>query len=263
MTGQSGKKVGLALGGGAARGFAHIGVLKVLEGAGIPVDMVVGTSMGGIVGAFYCSGMSLRMMEKLAGITQRNNWVDLTFPRMGLISGDKLEQFIYMLTKGATFDRLKKPLAVVATDISSGEKVILNVGVVAEAVRASAAIPGIFCPVEKKGRTLVDGAVVERVPVLSARELGADIVIAVDVGVYLEGVKVHHIFDVIMQCLDIMARDLCRQVTSQADLVICPQLHNVSPGQFQKASEAIRAGEEAALIMLPQIREILDREGLS
>ncbi|MBS4020914.1 MAG: patatin-like phospholipase family protein [Dethiobacter sp.] len=255
------KKVGLALGSGAARGFAHIGVLKTLEQAKVPIDLVVGTSMGGVVGALYCSGMSLRMMERLAGATQRNLWMDLTFPRMGLISGEKLEQFILMFTKSATFAQLKKPFAVVATDLGTGEKVVINKGLVAPAVRATAAIPAIFCPVEYEGRTLVDGAVVERVPAITARELGAEIVIAVDVGVYTQEVKVSHIFDVVLQCLDIMSRDLCRQGISQADLLISPQLHHVLPGQFHKAAEAIRAGEEAALVMLPKIRELLRREG--
>jgi NTE family protein len=261
MSGQNKKKVGLALGSGVARGFAHIGVLKVLESANIPIDMVVGTSMGGLVGALYCSGMSLRMIERLAAVTQRNHWMDLTFPRMGLVSGEKLEQFIYMFTKGATFAQLKIPLAVVATDLARGEKVVITEGVVAPAIRATAAIPGVFCPVEIGGRILVDGAVMERVPVFSARELGADIVIAVDVGVYMEEIKVNHIFDVIMQCLDIMSRDISRQSISEADVVICPNLRHVAPGQFQKSAEAIQAGEEAAMAMLPQIREILQRDG--
>jgi NTE family protein len=255
------KKVALALGGGAARGFAHIGVLKVLEQAGVPVDMIVGTSMGGVVGAFYCSGMSLRMMERLACHTQRNNWVDLTFPRLGLFSGDKLEQFMIVLTRGATFKELKIPLAVVATDLNSGEKVVIQDGPVARAVRATSAIPGVFCPVEYRGRTLVDGAVVERVPVQSARELGADVVIAVDVGIYLDGGKANHILDVITQCLDIMSRDLCKTYTLQADMIIYPQLRNVAPGHFHRAAEAIRAGEDAALAMLPQVMELLRKEG--
>ncbi len=251
------KKVALALGAGAARGFAHIGVLKLLEEEGIKVDMVAGTSMGAVVGAFYCSGMSLRMMERLARFTQRNHWVDLTFPRLGLICGDKLEQFINIFIRGATFEQLKTPLAVVATDICSGNRVVFDNGPVARAVRASAAIPAIFVPVEHEGMTLVDGAVVERVPVQTAREMGAEVVIAVDVGVYVDNVKVHHVLDVILQCIDIMARDLCRIGTAQADLVILPQLNNIAPGQFHKAEEAIAAGEAAARAMLPAIFETL------
>ncbi|MCL5981334.1 MAG: patatin-like phospholipase family protein [Firmicutes bacterium] len=255
------KKVGLALGGGAARGFAHIGVLKVLAEENIGVDFVVGSSMGAVIGAFYCSGMGLRLMERLAVHTHRNHWVDLTFPRLGLISGEKLEQLLHILTRRAVFADLATPLAVVATDLSTGGKVVLTEGAVARAVRASAAIPGIFCPVEHQGKTLVDGCVVERVPAPTARELGAGVVIAVDVGVYLNAGKAQHIFDVVTQCFDIMYRDLCRRSADEADLVISPQLQEVAPGHFHRAREAIAAGENAARGMLPQIRKLLRKEG--
>jgi NTE family protein len=254
------KTLGLALGGGSARGFAHIGVLKALEAAGIKADFVVGTSMGAVIGAFYCSGIGLRMMERLAGHIQRNQWLDWTFPRMGLASGDKLEQLLVMMTRNKTFAQLELPLAVVAADLVHGEKVVINEGNVARAVRASAAIPGIFCPVEYQGRTLVDGAVVERVPVQTARELGADLILAVDVGIYTNGSKPMHILDVISQSLDLMQRDLCRLSTDAADIVIFPQLHDVSPGHFHKAQQAILAGEDAANAMLPQILELLQKE---
>lgn len=254
------KKLGLALGGGSARGFAHIGVLKVLEEAGISADMVAGTSMGAVIGAFYCSGISLRMIERLAAQLRRSNWLDWTFPRMGLATGDKVEQIISLLTKNRNFDELEKPLAVVATDLCNGERVVINDGNVARAVRASAAIPGIFCPVEYRGRTLVDGAVVERVPVQAARQLGADMVIAVDVGIYVDGVKPQHIFDVISQSLDIMQRDSCRRSADEAEVVIRPQLQDVPPSHFHKAPLAIQAGADAAWAMLPQIREIIRKE---
>lgn len=256
------KTVCLALGGGSARGFAHIGVLKVFEEACIPVDCVAATSMGAVIGAFYCSGMNLRMMERLATHIQRNHWMDWTFPRMGLVAGDKMEQLVHLLTRGKTFAQLNRPFAVVATDLGRGDKVVIQDGVVARAVRASAAIPGVFCPVEYRGRTLVDGAVVERVPVETARSMGADVVMAVDVGIYVNDVKVNHMLDVITQALDIMQRDLCRISTERADLVISPQLQNVEPGNFNKAGEAIQAGEDAAKAMLPQIRELLRKEGI-
>lgn len=252
--------VGLALGGGSARGFAHIGVLKVLENAGIPVDLVAGTSMGAVIGAFYCSGMGIKMMERLAGHIQRSHWMDWTFPRMGLAAGDKMEQLLTMLTRSKTFADLEKPFAVVATDLVRGEKVVLQEGVVARAVRASAAIPGVFCPVEEGGRMLVDGAVVERVPVQTARDLGADVVIAVDVGIYVNGNKPHHIMDVISQSLDIMQRDLCRYNMEEADLIITPQLQAISPGHFHRAGEAIQAGEAATRVVLPEILELLRKE---
>ncbi|MCW3489924.1 patatin-like phospholipase family protein [Dethiobacter alkaliphilus] len=257
------KKIGLALGGGSARGFAHIGVLKVLNEAGINVDMIAGTSMGAVIGAFYCSGIDLTLMERLAGQIQRRNWLDWTFPRMGLASGDKLEQMLLLLTRKRTFAELEKPLAVVATDLVRGEKVVISDGLVARAVRASAAIPGVFCPVEFRGRMLVDGAVVERVPVHTARDMGADVVLAVDLGIYVDGSKPNHIVDVIAQSLDIMQRDLCRLNTDVADVLISPQLKHVAPGQFHKAPEAVQAGEDATRAMLPQIKEFLRKEGCS
>lgn len=255
------KKTGLALGGGSARGFAHIGVLKVLDEAGIELDLLAGTSMGAVIGAFYCSGISLRMIERLAGHIHRNHWIDWTFPYMGLASGDKLEQLLLMLTRNKTFAQLSMPFYVVAADLVSGEKVVLSEGVVARCVRASAAIPGVFRPVELCGKTLVDGAVVERVPARTAREMGADTVIAVDVGIYVGGQKPNHILDVITQSLDIMQRDLCRYTLDDADIVIRPQLQDISPGHFHKAKEAITAGEDAARAMLPQIKELLRKEG--
>lgn len=256
------KKIGLALGGGSARGFAHIGVLQVLEGAQIPIDLVVGTSMGAVIGAFYCAGIDLLLLEKMACQLQRNFWMDWTFPRLGLAAGDKLEQLIFLLTKGKTFAQLEKYFAVVAADLRSGEKVVLQKGSVARAVRASAAIPGVFHPVEEGDKVLVDGGVVERVPAPTARDMGADFIIAVDVGIYLGGEKPHHLLDVITQSLDIMQRDLCRYTLEAADVVVQPQLKEISPGHFHKADIAIQKGREAAYEVLPQIKALLGKERL-
>lgn len=258
---KSKRKIGLALGGGVARGFAHIGVLKVLEEAQIDVDLVVGTSMGAVVGAFYCSGMPPKTMERLARFTRRNNWMDFSISRMGLVSGEKLEQYVLLLTRSATFAELKKPFAAVATDLRSGSKVVIKEGLVARAVRASAAIPGIFCPVEMEDMILVDGGVLERVPVVSAREMGADFVIAVDVGVYTNNARINNVFDVVMQSLDIMSRDLCNGIVSQADFLIRPDLSDVSPAQFNRSDDAVKAGEEAARLVVDQLKEKLAKEG--
>ena len=140
-------KIGLALGGGSARGFAHIGVLKVLEEAGITIDCLSGTSMGALIGAIYASGANMRMMEKLSRALTRRNWLDFSFPRMGFISGKKIERIIYLLTRRSTFAELKIPLAIVAVDLYSGKKIIIKEGIVASAVRASISIPGYFVPV--------------------------------------------------------------------------------------------------------------------
>ena len=256
------KKIGLALGGGSARGFAHIGVLQVLAAEQIPVDLVVGTSMGAVIGAFYCAGIDLFMLEKMSCQMQRSFWIDWKFPRMGLVGGEKLEQLMSLLTKRKTFAQLEKKFAVVATDLRCGEKVVLQEGSVARAVRASAAIPGVFHPVVEGDKVLVDGGVVERVPAPTARDIGADFVIAVDVGIYLGGVKPHHLLDVITQSLDIMQRDLARYTLDAADVVVQPQLKEVSPGHFHKAEVAIQKGREAAQEALPQIKALLGNERL-
>ncbi|HZK24940.1 MAG TPA: patatin-like phospholipase family protein [Oscillospiraceae bacterium] len=257
-----GKKVGLALGGGSARGFAHIGVIKVLKLAGVPIDLITGTSMGSVVGAAYCAGLELPLLERLFSHADSKLWLDWTFPHMGLAAGDKLEQLMLLLTRRKTFDQLEVPLAIVATDLCRGEKVVMQEGLVARAVRASAAIPGIFRPLEEGEQVLVDGAVIERVPAPTARTLGADLVIAVDVGIYLDGHKPQHILDVITQSLDVMQRDLSRYSLEAADVVISPALREIAPGHFHRAKEAIKAGEEAAHEALPSIRQMLEKEGL-
>ncbi|HHX75632.1 MAG TPA: patatin-like phospholipase family protein [Firmicutes bacterium] len=253
------KKVGLALGGGSARGFAHIGVLKVLEEDGISAEIVAGSSMGAVVGSLYCAGVPLSVMERLATSTysRRSLWTDWTFPHMGLLAGDRLEQLLLLLTRRKTFQALDRCFAAVACDLCNGKKVVIRDGVVARAVRASAAIPGIFRPVEDGEKVLVDGSVVERVPAPTARELGADIVIAVDVGLYLTNQKPQHLLDVISQSLDVLQRDLCRYTLDEADIIIRPELQEIAPGHFHRAAEAIRAGEEAARKELPHIRKIL------
>ncbi|HHX74316.1 MAG TPA: patatin family protein [Firmicutes bacterium] len=254
---QERKKVGLALGGGSARGFAHIGVLKVLEEAGISAGIVAGSSMGAVIGAVYCAGVPLSVLERLATNSRRNLWMDWTFPRMGLVAGDRLEQLLLLLTRRKTFQELERNFAAVACDLCSGEKVVIREGTVARAVRASAAIPGVFRPVTDGEVVLVDGSVVERVPAPTARSMGADVVIAVDVGIYLTNQKPQHLLDVISQSLDILQRDLCRYTLDEADVVIRPQLQEIAPGHFHRAAEAIRAGEEAARKELPHIRKLL------
>lgn len=256
------KKLGLALGGGAARGFAHIGVLKVLEEAGIEIDLVAGTSMGSLVGAFYCSGMSISLMEKLAVRMQRKTWMDLTIPRLGLIAGDRLEEMVDMLLRRLDFDQLSKPFSCVATDLFNGERVVLNTGRVSRAVRASCAIPGIFYPVEIGNRTLVDGGIVDLVPAEIARRMGADFVLSIDVSVYLQKQKMRHIMDVVSQCFDITSHELQKYRMKESDYIIHPPMYDVAPSEFEKAETAISIGEQTAREALPQLLETLEKEGM-
>lgn len=177
-------RIGIALGSGAARGYAHIGVIKAFHKANIPIDIIAGTSIGAVVGAAYALGYSIEELENLA---VKMRWrslfllADPTFPRKGIIAGNKVEKYLEKLTKGKNFDQLEKPLIVVATDIISGEEVRINEGSVAKALRASIAIPGLFSPVILREKLLVDGSVTSPVPIQAAIEAGADIVIAVDV----------------------------------------------------------------------------------
>lgn len=249
-------KVGLALGSGLARGLAHIGVIKILLQAGIKIDYIAGTSMGSVVAALFACDLKMKMIERLAEHISRHTWMDFTFPRMGLIAGDRLEQLMHLLTGRRCFEDLSLPLAVVATDLTIGERVVLNKGPIARAVRASCAIPGIFCPVEIGGRILVDGGVMERVPAGTVRKMGADFVIAVDVGVYVEEYKINHIFDVLSKTIDIMSREIKRSQIQEADLLIAPDMKDIGPFHFQRAEEVIARGEEAARQALPLLSNL-------
>ncbi|MGE5576001.1 MAG: patatin-like phospholipase family protein [Syntrophothermus sp.] len=251
-------KVGLALGAGAARGIAHLGVIATLLREGIPIDVIAGTSAGSLVGAVYASGVDLDRIIQLATNLSWDHLVELTVPRMGLIKGNKLLQFIRLITKNKTFADLEIPFAAVAMDIERGEEVVLSEGSVADAVRASCAIPGVFVPHRIGDRLLVDGGVINRVPINVARWLGADIVIGVDVGESARVVKVNNIIDVIMQSIDIMEREIHRDKVSSADVLIRPDLGAIASTNFEAATASIAAGEAATMEVLPKIRELLE-----
>ncbi|MBN2908276.1 patatin-like phospholipase family protein [Polycladomyces sp. WAk] len=250
-----GPKIGLALGSGGARGWAHIGVLKVLREAGIPVHMIAGSSMGSLVGALYANNLKLDMIEGLATRLKRKYWVDLTVPRKGLIIGDKVRELIRLLTHGKSIEELSIPLAVVATDIIKGERVVFTSGPVDLAVRASISIPGIFEPVEWEDKILVDGGVIDRIPITVVREMGADLVIAVDVVPRFNKVKIRSIFDVIAQTLGVMERQILSRQLIEADFLIHPELSEISPTAFHQVEKCIRLGEEAARAHVERIRE--------
>lgn len=252
-------KIGLALSGGSARGFAHIGILNVLEEAGLKIDYIAGTSMGALVGAFYASGMKARVIDRIVRTAGGTGWVDFTFSRMGLIKGEKIEQIIYLLTRRSAFNDLKIPLAVTAVDLYSGEKIVFKEGLVCRAVRASISIPGFFVPLEMNEMLLVDGGVLDRVPVNVVRELGATFVIAVDTGTYLRNANFSSVLDVVTRSFDIMQQEICRTQLTKAALVIAPEMEDISPSQFERADEAINAGEEAARKILPIITSLLEQ----
>jgi NTE family protein len=261
------KKVGLALGGGAARGLAHIGVLEVLEREGIPVDLIAGTSAGAAVGALYAQGKTVAKIKELVdntGWRQMVSLVDLTLPKSGFIEGKKIKNLLRSVVGDIDFSDLEIPLSCVATDINSGEEVVISDGPVLEGVRASISIPAIFTAVRWRDRYLVDGGLVNPVPVSTVRGMGADFVIAINV-IPPTGVRIHTgkeakapgIFQAIMHSLYISSYSLVRSNLAGADIVIEPDLAGIGFGDFHRANEAIRQGEAAAEGLVEQLKRRL------
>ena len=262
------RKVGLALGSGAARGLAHIGVLEVLEKEGIPIDMIAGTSAGAVIGALYAQGKDTSLIKDLAiGMSWRRlaPLVDLALPKTGLIRGRKIRNALKSIIGDIGFADLKIPLACVATDIMTGEEVVLDQGSVLEAVRASVSIPVIFTVVRWKGRHLVDGGLVNPVPVSVLKRMGADVIIAVNVipdpvarVQQVEKLGKPNIISVIMQSVYIGSYLLVESCLKEADIVIEPQVVHIGVGDFHQAQECILQGELAAQGAIPKIRGHLE-----
>jgi len=248
------KKLGLALGSGAARGFAHLGVLQALEERGIDVDYISGCSIGALLGALYCSGMSVVEIIDLAMDLEPWDWIDISVPKKGLVQGRKLEQLIKRYTGGKRFDQLKKPLTVVATDLCTGERVIFDSGPVYKAVRASVAIPGIIAPLELDGRILADGGLVDPVPVNLVKNMGAEYTVGVNLGSWIEDKKMGNIYDIIIQSIDILQNEILMLKGIDADLIISPYLKDINPVTFNQVEECIHSGRKAALEVMEQLR---------
>ncbi|NMA02890.1 MAG: patatin family protein [Clostridia bacterium] len=253
-------KIGLALGAGGAKGFAHIGVLKVLEEENIPVDYIAGSSMGAAIGAVYSAGTDLDLLEKLAREVKNHHILDIGLPKLGLIKGKKALALSRLLTHNKSFDELNIPLKVVATDLITGERVVFSEGKVADAVRASISVPGAIEPYSLDARTFVDGAVTDRVPAQVVQEMGADIVLAVDLQYFNCGIvaTIHNVYDVIMQSIEIMERAHRNYYCEYADIIIKPNVCEHSWTDFEEASTIIEAGKEACREILPQLRRLID-----
>lgn len=251
-------KVGLALGSGGLRGLAHIGVLKILTQKKIPIDMIAGCSIGSLIGALFCAGMDPDTMCKLGRQLKRSYWLDFVVPKMGIIAGDKLLETVSVLTKRQKIEQLKIPFAIVATDINEGREVVFKNGDIAAAVRASISVPGIFVPYRIGNMLLVDGAVLNPTPIDVVRKMGADVVIAVDI-VHANSVcSLNNMFDVILQSIDIMERELFRHRRHPCDLIIRPELSHIPPSDFEAIDDFIAAGERATEALLIPIRKLLD-----
>ncbi|MCL6636534.1 MAG: patatin-like phospholipase family protein [Alicyclobacillus sp.] len=248
--------IGLALGSGGAKGFAHIGVLQALEEHNVPVHVVTGCSMGSLVGALYVTGMRPAFMQRLAASLTWRHWVDLTVPKVGMVAGEKIHQMLSLLTRGLSFEELDRPFACTATELLQRRLVVLRSGRVADAVRASISIPGVFVPFVRPDGVYVDGGVMERVPVAAARALGAEMVIAVDVGAAHRPHVPETVLDVIVMSLDAM--QAANHVRSDlADLWIEPDVADIGTSQFHRSQEAVAAGYRAALAAMPALQEQL------
>jgi NTE family protein len=252
-------KIGIALGSGGARGFAHVGVLKTLIEEKIPIDLIAGSSMGSLVAAFYGSGYDMNTMVKLSTSFRRKYYLDFTIPKMGFISGRKVKELVRFFTKGKSIEELSIPIGIVATDLIKGERVVFTKGNLSDAVRASISIPGIFVPEQIDGRLYIDGGVVDRVPVTVAKEMGADIVIAVDVSPFEAEPKISSIQDVIIQSIDIMQRELVKHMSMDANVMIRPKTEQFSSRAFQNIQEIIACGEEATKKCIPEIKAEIEK----
>ncbi len=251
--------IGLALGSGGARGFAHIGVIKALREAEIPIDMIAGSSMGALVGAMVGMGHNNENLIKMATLFKRKYYMDYTVPKMGFVSGKKIKELVRLLTQNKKIEDTIIPLSIVATDLIKGEKIVFRKGPIAEAVRASISIPGIFVPEKIGGRLLVDGGVIERVPAAVVREMGADIVIAVDISHFKAQPEMASILDVIVQSIDIMQREIVRYHEISADIMIRPMVEHYSSTAFKNVSEIILIGEEAGKSKIEMIKSRIEK----
>ncbi len=251
--------IGVALGGGFARGMAHIGVLKVLEEEGIPVRIVTGTSVGALIGASYCSGLALDELEKVAHTCRFTTFARWTVSRYGFASNDRMVSFLNRTLKVKTFEELRIPLGVTATDFNSGEGIVFHSGSIIDPVRASCAYPGMFLPVEIRGRYLVDGMLSHPVPTRPLREMGAERVLAVHLkGTWAKGGAPRHLFDVIGQSFAIAQDAMSSLWKDAADVIVEPDVAGFAYDDFKRAGELIKAGEVAMRQALPQVRKWLE-----
>lgn len=252
-------KIGLALGGGAARGFAHVGVIQVLEENGIKPNLVTGTSAGSLVAAIYASGKNGAQLQRVAETMEEAAIADWTLPifSRGMLRGDALAKYVNGQVGSKLIEELPMPLGIVATDLNTGNDVLFQRGDTGTAVRASSSVPAVFQPVKISGREYVDGGLVSPVPVAAARRMGADFVIAVDISTPPEGSLTGGTLDILLQTFSIMGKSINRFELREADVVVRPALQGVSSADFGARKRAIEAGRQAMLKMIPELKAAL------
>jgi NTE family protein len=249
-------RIGLALGGGAAKGFAHVGVIAVLEEAGLRPDYLVGTSAGSLVAALYASGKSSAELQKTAMSMEEAAITDWMLPLVGrgVFRGDALGRFVNESVGGRLIEDMRIPLGVVATDLGSGQAVLFQRGDTGTAVRASSAVPAVFVPVKINGRDYVDGGLVAPVPVRYARQMGAELVIAVDISTAPEDSATKDTLQILLQTFSIMGKSINQHELREADIVVRPSLVGLKSADFSARQRAIDAGRAAMLAALPALR---------
>lgn len=252
-------RIAVVLGAGASRGFAHIGVLKVLETSKVPIHMIVGTSAGSFVGSLYAYGFDAFQLQKIALSIEKGDIADICIPDNGFIKGEKLEEYVNTLVRKTPIEKLKIPFYAVATNLPSGQEVVFGKGNTGTAVRASCSIPGVFRPAKIGDKMYVDGGVVSPVAVDAAKKYGADIVIAVDISADLDTRQPEGTIDTILQAINIMYSKLAGIQITKADIVIRPKVGYIGSAEFDKRHEAILEGEKAAYEAMPNIRALLDK----
>jgi len=251
--------VGLALGGGMARGCAHVGVLRELEKHQIPIDLIAGVSVGSLIGGAYAAGLAPDQIEQLALTISWNDLGRVTISKLGFYDSKRTEEYVRKHFPVTEFEKTRLPFGAVATDIQTGKMVIFTEGSLPLAIRASCAMPIFYTPVMVNGRMMVDGGLVGHIPASVARLMGADIVIAVDVNSqHLPIPQPTHLFTVMAQALSVMGRTAVQYLYADADVVIRPQIEQVRPDDLSKAAEMIAAGEEAARRVVHKIRQLIE-----
>jgi NTE family protein len=265
VTGLPKPKIALVLGGGAARGFAHVGVIRALEQEKIPIDMIVGTSVGSLIGAIYASDQNSFELEWTAFMLDKDSLLDYgilnAFTGMGVAKGEKLEEFVRTKIATVNIENLKVPFAAVATDLNRGTRVVLDHGPVATAIHASSAIPGVFEPVNVQNGMLVDGGVLDNIPIAVAREKGADIVIAVDISENVENFNITNLVDVMLQAVNIMFNENIKNKKKDADVLISPAVGDVAMLDFTQKKRCMQAGIDATEKAIPDIRKKIEEWG--
>jgi NTE family protein len=253
-------RVAVVLGAGAAKGFAHIGVLKVLEANKIPVNMIVGTSAGSFVGSLYAYGFTAFQLQQLSFGLQQSDLADIGFPDNGFIRGEKLQDYINKMVRNTPMEKMRIPFYAVSTDIQSGREMVFGSGNTGLAVRASCSIPGVFTPVVINKRMYVDGGVVSPVAVDAAKKFGADIVIAVDLSGGGEAPRPQGTIETILQSINLMYERITSNQLQHADVVIRPKTGFIGASDFSKRHEAVLEGEKAAMEALPAIKSLFARQ---